>query len=105
SGLLVPVASGAGIGVVLVPTLGDEAELPWRGNVDLTDCESGVVRRQRIDEPLAERYRAAYGRHFALWREACRKRGVLFARVPCEGELVHAIAGEAFAAGAIEPTA
>jgi uncharacterized protein (DUF58 family) len=103
--LLVPLAAGSGVGVVLAPTLAEEADLPWRGNVELTDCESGTMRRQRIDEPLAERYRAAYARHFALWREACRKRGVLFARVPAEGELVHALAGEAFAAGTIEPTA
>ena len=90
---------------VLVPTLAEEADLPWRGNVELTDCESGSVRRQRIDEALAARYRAAYGRHFALWREACRKRGLLFARVPAEGTLAHVLGGEAFAAGAIEPTA
>jgi len=100
--LLVPLAAGAGVGVVLAPGLAEEAELPWRGNVELTDCESGLVRRQRIDEALAARYGAAYGRHFALWREACRKRGVLFARVPCEGALTAALAGEAFAAGAVE---
>ena len=104
SELLVPLASGAGIGVILVPVLADEADLPWRGNVELTDCESGVVRRQRIDEPLAERYRAAYARHFSLWREACRKRGVLFARVPCGPALSTALSAEAFAAGAVEAT-
>jgi uncharacterized protein (DUF58 family) len=104
SELLVPLASGAGIGVVLIPVLADEAELPWRGNVDLTDCESGVVRRQRVDEPLAERYRAAYARHFSLWREACRKRGVLFARVPCGPPLSTALSAEAFASGAVEVT-
>jgi len=102
SALLVPLAAGAGVGVVLAPGLAEEAELPWRGNVELTDCEGGAVRRQRIDEPLAARYHAAYGRHFALWREAGRKRGVLFARVPCEGALAHALAGEAFAAGVVE---
>ncbi|MEO5958624.1 MAG: DUF58 domain-containing protein [Opitutaceae bacterium] len=100
--LLVALASGSGVGVVLVPTLAVEADLPWRGNVELTDCESGAVRRQRIDEPLATRYRAAYVRHFTLWREAARKRGVLFARVPCAAALSHALAGEAFSAGAVE---
>lgn len=105
SSLLIPLAGGAGVGLVLAPTLVDEADLPWRGNVELTDCESGTMRRQRIDEALAARYRAAYARHFALWREACRKRGLLFARVPAEGTLVHALGGEAFAAGAIESTA
>lgn len=103
--LLIPLAAGSGVGVVLVPTLAEEADLPWRGNVELTDCESGAMRRQRIDEALAARYRAAYARHFALWREACRKRGLLFARVPAEAALVQALGGEAFAAGAVESTA
>lgn len=102
SGLLVPLASGSGVGVVLAPALAAEAELPWRGNVELTECESGRVRRQRIDEGLASRYRAAYARHFALWREAGRKRGVLFATVPCEGALSHVLSIEAFSAGAVE---
>jgi hypothetical protein len=105
SALLVPLASSSGVGVVLAPGLTDEADLPWRGNVELTDCESGIVRRQRIDEPLAGRYRAAYARHFALWREGCRKRGVLFAHVPCEHALALALGGEAFAAGAVESVA
>ncbi len=99
------IATGAGVGIVLVPTLAAEAELGWRGNVELTDCESGTVRRQRADDGLAARYRDAYARHFALWREACRRRGVLFARVPCEGELTTTLGGEAFGAGAVEAKA
>jgi uncharacterized protein (DUF58 family) len=102
--LLIPLAAGSGVGVVLAPTLAEEADLPWRGNVELTDCETETVRRQRVDEPLAQRYRAAYGRHFALWREASRKRGILFARIPSEGTLSLALAGEGHASGAIEPT-
>ena len=105
SAVLLPLAASSGVGVVLAPVLAEESELPWRGNVELTDCESGTVRRQRIDEPLAARYRAAYARHFALWREACRKRGVLFACVPCAGALSVALGGEAFAAGAVEAVA
>jgi hypothetical protein len=105
SALLVPLAAGAGTCVVLAPALAEEAALPWRGNVELTDCESETVRRQRVDEPLAARYAAAYTRHFALWREACRRRGVLFARVPCERALATALSGEAFAAGAVEAVA
>lgn len=99
---LVPLAS-SGIGLVFAPTLPAEGELPWRGNVELTDCESGAVRRQRIDDALASRYREAYQRHFALWREASRKRGVLLARIPCETSLALALGAEAFAAGAVEP--
>jgi len=100
--LLVPLAAGAGVGVVLAPALAAEAELPWRGNVELTDCESGRVRRQHVDDGLAARYRAAYARHFTLWREACRKRGVLFAVVPCAGALTQVLAVDAFSAGVVE---
>ncbi len=102
SALLAPLAAGAGIGVLLVPGLADEAELPTRGNLELVDCESAAVRHQRIDDGLASRYRDAYVRHFSLWREACRKRGVLFARIACEGDLVNVLGSEALAAGAVE---
>jgi len=63
------------------------------------------VRRQRVDEPLAARYATAYARHFTLWREACRRRGLLFARVPSELALAVALGGEALAGGAVEPHA
>lgn len=95
-------AAGAGVGVVLAPGLAEESELGWRGNAEITDCESSLVRRQRVDDGLALRYREAYARHFALWREACRKRGVLFARVGCEAALSAALGGEALSAGAVE---
>lgn len=104
SALVVALAGGSGVGLLLAPTVADEAELPWRGNVELTDVESGAVRTQRVDDGLAARYATAYTRHFALWREASRRRGVLFATVAAEGELVNALGGEAFAAGAVEAT-
>jgi hypothetical protein len=103
--LLAPLAASTGLGVLLVPTLAEEASLVWRGNVELTDCENGVMRKQRIDESLAVRYHDAYARHFSLWREACRKRGVLMARIPCEQTLVLALSGEALSAGVVEPVA
>jgi uncharacterized protein (DUF58 family) len=103
--LLGPMAATGGLGILLVPTAVDEAELGWRGNVELTDCESGVRRKQRIDEDLATRYREAYARHFALWREACRRRGIVMARVPAELALPLALGGEAFSAGAVEAIA
>jgi hypothetical protein len=102
--LLASLAGGAGVGVVLAPGLTGESELPWRGNLELADCESPSERRQRIDEHLAERYRLAYARHFQIWRDACRKRGVLLARVPCRGELRDALAGEARLGGVVEAT-
>jgi Protein of unknown function DUF58 len=103
--LLAPMAANGGLGILLVPTVADEAELGWRGNVELTDCESGVMRKQRIDEDLATRYREAYARHFSLWREACRRRGVVMARIPAELALALALGGEAFSAGAVEAIA
>lgn len=99
---IAPLAAGSGVGLILAPALAEEAELPWRGNVELTDCETGRVRRQRVDAGLAHRYRAAYARHFELWREAGRRRGVLLARIPCVGALPQVLAAEAFAAGAVE---
>ncbi|MDO8542469.1 MAG: DUF58 domain-containing protein [Opitutaceae bacterium] len=105
SALLVPLAAASGVGVVLAPSLAEEADLPWRGNIQLADCETNATRRQRVDDSLASRYRVAYHRHFALWREACRRRGILFARVPCAGTLAAALAHEAFGAGAVEAVA
>lgn len=99
--LLAPLAA-SGAGMILAPALAEEADLPWRGNVELTDCETGAMRRQRIDDALAARYRAAYARHFALWRDACRRRGVVFAQIPCAGALAVVLGGEPYSAGAVE---
>ena len=103
--LLGPLAAAAGTAIVFAPTLAEESELSQRGNIQLADCESDAVREQRIDQELAGRYHAAYSRHFALWSDGCSRRGVLFARVPCEIPLISALAGEAFSTGAVEPTA
>lgn len=100
--LMSAMSGGDGAAVVFAPALASEAEAPGRGNVELVDCESGERRRQRIDDGLAERYRAAYARHFELWGEAARRCGVTLARVPCEGALAAALGGEALARGAVE---
>ena len=102
TGVLAAMAVEGGHAIVLAPGLAEEADVPARGNVELVDCEGAPPRRQRIDEALAERYRAAYARHFGLWREAARRRGVGFARVACEGSLVEALTADALAAGAVE---
>jgi hypothetical protein len=102
--LLAGMSAGAGLALVFAPALESEAAAPGRGNVELTDCETGGTRRQRIDDALAARYRDAYARHFALWREAARRRDVLLVRVPCEGALVDALGGEPRANGAVELT-
>jgi hypothetical protein len=55
-----------------------------------------------VDPALLERYRRAYGRHFALWRERARKHSVILARVPAEPEFRQALQAEALPAGAVE---
>jgi uncharacterized protein (DUF58 family) len=102
STVLNAMAAGGGCALVLSPVLAAEAELTERGNVELADHEGGTPRRQRIDDALAERYRAAYARHFALWRDAARRAGAGFARIACAGSLATAMAGEARAQGVVE---
>lgn len=98
-------AAGGGCALLLAPVLAEESELTERGNVELADHEGGQPRRQRIDDALAERYRAAYARHFALWRDAARRAAVGFARVDCAGPLATALAGEARTRGVVEVAA
>lgn len=102
SAVLVPLATGAGTALVLAPALATEADAPAAGNVELIDCESPQRRRQRIDDGVAARYRSAYTRHFNLWREAARRRGVRLACVPCAGSLGAALTVEALPAAAVE---
>jgi uncharacterized protein (DUF58 family) len=102
AGVLAGMAAGGGLSLVLAPALASEGAAPARGNVELVDCESGLKRTQRIDAALAERYREAYVRHFALWTEAARRRGVAVVRLPCEGALVDVLAGEARTSGIVE---
>lgn len=103
--VLSPLAAGAGVAVVLAPALAEEAQLEWRGNADVVNCETSSRRRQRADDSLAARYAAAYTRHFGLWRETARRRGVLLATVPAAGALAAVLAGEARSAGAVEAAA
>jgi hypothetical protein len=100
--LLSAMSGGGGAAVVFAPAARSEAEPPGRGNVELIDCETGVKRHQRIDDDLAARYRAAYARHFDLWGEASRRRGVTLVRVPGEGTLASVLGGEPLLRGAVE---
>lgn len=95
-------AAGGGCALVFAPALAAEADLAERGNVELADREGGDARRQRIDDALAERYRAAYARHFALWRDAARRAAAGFARVDCGRALAAEFAAEARGAGVVE---
>jgi hypothetical protein len=97
--------AGGGCALVFVPVLAEEASLAERGNVELVDREGGGARRQRIDDELAGRYRAAYARHFGLWSEAAKRAAAGFARVDCAGVLAAALSGEARARGVVEALA
>jgi uncharacterized protein (DUF58 family) len=103
--LLRPMAAGGGLALVLAVTVAAEAVVPGTGNLELVDCEGGANRRQRIDEELAARYRAAYERHFKLWREAARRCNVGLACVSSEGTLTTALGGEPRAQGVVEALA
>ena len=101
--LLRPLLSGRGRAALLVPYTAAEAEPDWDGNLAFLDCETAVRRRQRFTPSLLARYRAAYRRHTAQWREAARRFDVRMARVPCEPSFSQALRAEAFAQGVLEP--
>jgi uncharacterized protein (DUF58 family) len=89
-------------GIVLAPFAAREQGPDWDGNIDFEDAERADRSRQRVDAAMLERYRLAYGRHFAAWREACARRGLGFARVGDAGDLLAALRGEAVQAGVID---
>jgi uncharacterized protein (DUF58 family) len=89
-------------GIVLAPFAASEREPDWDGNIEFEDAERGARSRQRVDPGMLDRYRQAYGRHFAAWREECARRGLGFARVGDAGDLLAALRGEAVPAGVID---
>jgi uncharacterized protein (DUF58 family) len=91
-----------GHGIILGPYTSAESDPDWAGNIELTDCETARKRLQLVDAGLLERYRKAYGRHFALWRERARKHSVLLARVAAEPDFRSALQAEALPVGAVE---
>ena len=100
--ILSALCNGQGHGIILAPYSAGELQPDWDGNIEFADCETGRRRLQRVDAGLLERYRQAYARHFALWRERARKHSVLLARVAAEPEFRTAMQAEARPAGAVE---
>ena len=100
--MLSALSASQGHGLIMAPWSAEEAAPDWAGNIEMTDCETGRKRLQRVDAALLERYRQSYSRHFALWRERARKHAVLLARVPAEPEFRAALQAEALPAGAVE---
>lgn len=95
-------SAAIGLGVILAPCSRSESEPDWAGNVEMIDCESGRERFQNVPGDLLDRYREAYRRHFTLWREYGRKRGIIVVQVPAEADLASALAEEALGRGAVE---
>jgi hypothetical protein len=89
-------------GIVLAPCARAESDPDWDGNVEFEDAERATRSRQRVDPGMLDRYRQAYKRHFAAWREECARRALGFARVGDAGDLIAALRGEAVPAGVIE---
>lgn len=89
-------------GIVLTPFASSEAEPDWDGNIEFDDAERPVRSRQRVDPAMLDRYRQAYRRHFAAWREECARRGLGIARVGDSSDLLSALRGEAVPAGVID---
>lgn len=100
--LLALLAATKGRGVVLAPYCRAEADPDLNGNVELTDCETGSQRTQRIDDHLLARYRQSYGRHFEMWKDHARRYAVVTARVSADTDFHDALQADALPAGAIE---
>lgn len=103
--LAVSLSGRQGRGVILAPFSQAEADPGWDGNIDFHDVESGSRHPRRVEPGLLRRYAEAYGRHFELWKTACRRHGVVLARVPAEPAFPQALQLEALPLGAVEPWA
>jgi uncharacterized protein (DUF58 family) len=102
--LLALLAANNGRGVIFAPYSPAEAEPDLSGNVELIDCETQARRVQHCDAGLAQRYALGYERHFAIWREHCRRHAVLHARVAGGIDFQEALRDEALRSGAVELT-
>ena len=93
---------GRGRAIILAPFCRDESQPDWDGNIEFEECELNLHDKRRVDEDILTRYLRAYALHFALWREQCTRRGLGFARVAAEAEVLQALRAEAVGAGCVE---
>lgn len=100
--MLKQLVRGRGRSMLFVPYTPDEAEPPWEGNVELIDCETEEVRRQRVEPSLLHRYRASYARHFEIWTNFARRYDIPLARVPTSNTFLEALRHHALPVGAVE---
>lgn len=90
-----------GRAVIFAPYCLAEANPDWSGSCELTDVEGSARLLRHVDARSLARYRAAYARHFDLWRDACRRRATAFVRVAGEGAFEDALCAEALPAGVV----
>jgi uncharacterized protein (DUF58 family) len=96
--------TGRGRALVLAPFCQEESQPDWSGNVEFENVETTARDKRRVEREVLGRYLQAYATHFMLWREQCARRGLLFARVACEPEMLQSLRGEAVRNGAVEMT-
>jgi uncharacterized protein (DUF58 family) len=94
-----------GRALVFAPFCQAETDPDWDGNMEFIEAEARSHHPRRVEPALLRRYRAAYGRHFDLWKAAAQRYGVTLARVPCAPDLSAALQLEALRNGAVEPWA
>ena len=94
-----------GRAMVLVPFCQGETDPDWDGNMEFIEAEAQSHHPRRVEPALLKRYRAAYARHFELWKAAAQRYGVTLARVPSAPDLSAALQLEALRNGAVEPWA
>lgn len=100
--VLTPMGVLEGGGVVLAPFASQEENPDWGDNMELIDCERGLSRRQRVDPGLLQKYREAYARHIAAWRDTAVRYQIRFARVRAGIPLADALKEEALPTGVVE---
>lgn len=93
---------GNGFGIIFAPFSAAEADPIWDGNLEMTDCETGELRLQRVDRDSLGRYRESYQRHFSFWADECARYGIPLARVSADASLSEALEPHMAAAGAVE---
>jgi uncharacterized protein (DUF58 family) len=91
-----------GRAVVLAPYCRDESQPDWSGNIEFEECELSSRDKRRVDDAVLARYLRAYALHFALWRDQCTRRGIGFARLASEADILAALRAEAVGAGCVE---
>jgi len=102
AGIIRRLVSGKGRAAIMAPYVEEESDPSWSGNVEFIDCETGGHRRQRVDQDILRRYRLAYQRHLASWRETARRYDARLARINCGRPLSESMREEAFTNGVIE---